>query len=65
MRPPVPGQNRFGGWLHGPRQTAKGFFYPQKIRGQWFLIDPEGALFFSRGINDISLNAFLPGRKRE
>ncbi|MDD3155588.1 MAG: hypothetical protein PHS41_12050 [Victivallaceae bacterium] len=45
--------NRFGGWANGPKVEAKGYFYPVKFEGKWYLADPEGCLFFSHGINTL------------
>ena len=42
-------RDRFGGWTKGPKQTATGRFYPKKIDGKWWLVDPEGNLFWSWG----------------
>ena len=47
--------NRFGGWEGGPRFEATGHFRVQKIDGKWWMIDPEGCLFWSHGI--IRVNA--------
>lgn len=41
--------NQYGGWATGPRQEAKGFFYVKKVNGKWWLVDPEGCLFWSYG----------------
>lgn len=49
------GWNRFGGWADGPRFEATGHFRVQKIDGRWWMIDPEGCLFWSHGI--IRVNA--------
>ncbi len=53
LRSPVPEWNRFGGWEAGPQLKATGFFRTEKYRGKWYLVDPDGRLFFSRGINSI------------
>ncbi len=42
-------RNKFGGWTKGPKQEATGRFYPKKIDGKWWLVDPEGCLFWSWG----------------
>ncbi len=42
-------RSKFGGWTKGPKQTATGRFYPKKIDGKWWLVDPEGYLFWSWG----------------
>ncbi len=41
--------NQWGGWKNGPKQKAAGFFYPAKVDGKWWLVDPEGCLFWSYG----------------
>jgi hypothetical protein len=41
--------NQFGGWASGPELEATGFFYAAKHDGKWWLVDPEGRLFFSYG----------------
>ncbi len=43
--------NRFGGWHEGPALAATGRFRVEKYRGKWWLVDPEGKLFFSHGID--------------
>lgn len=43
--------NRYGGWKDGPTLTATGFFRTEKYNGKWYLVDPEGKLFFSQGID--------------
>ncbi len=41
--------SRFGGWLEGPKREATGHFRTEKLDGKWWLVDPEGYLFFSVG----------------
>ena len=49
---PGPGQwNKFGGWTSGPQLQASGFFRVEKYRDKWWLVDPEGRLFWSHGID--------------
>ena len=43
--------NRFGGWANGPKLEATGNFRTAKHDGKWWLVDPEGRLFFSQGID--------------
>lgn len=45
------GWNRFGGWLEGPKLEETGFFRVQKYEGKWWLVDPDGRLFWSHGID--------------
>jgi hypothetical protein len=37
------------------RAKATGFFRTEKIQGRWWLVDPEGGLFLSAGINSVNL----------
>ncbi|MCX7801241.1 MAG: beta-galactosidase [Fimbriimonadales bacterium] len=48
-------RNRFGGWTGGPRLRATGRFRTEKVRGKWWLVDPEGRLFFSFGANCVGM----------
>lgn len=43
--------DKFGGWMAGPQLTVSGFFRVEKYRGKWWLVDPEGHLFWSHGID--------------
>ncbi|QDU89564.1 hypothetical protein Pla175_29560 [Pirellulimonas nuda] len=52
---PSPGDlNQYGGWLAGPQLDATGFFRVEKVADKWWLVDPEGRLFFSNGITGVS-----------
>ena len=41
--------DEYGGWQDGPTQEKTGFFYPKKVDGKWWLVDPAGKLFWSYG----------------
>ena len=43
--------DRFGGWAAGPQLEATGNFRTEKYDGKWFLVDPDGRLFWSTGID--------------
>ncbi len=58
-------RNRYGGWATGPRFEATGFFYPKKVQGTWWLIDPEGCLFWSHGIDCVHASTSTPISDRE
>lgn len=45
----MPDRSRFGGYKDGPRLEATGYFRTQKVDGKWWMVDPEGYLFFSHG----------------
>ena len=47
---PIPDVDQYGGWKGGPQLKATGFFRTEKVDGKWWLVDPEGHLFFSLGI---------------
>ncbi len=42
-------RNKFGGWASGPQLETKGNFRVTKYEGKWWLVDPEGKLFWSYG----------------
>jgi hypothetical protein len=48
------GWSQYGGWKHGPRLEPTGFFRRAQIDGRWWLVDPEGYLFFSSGVTTVS-----------
>ncbi|HAZ02599.1 MAG: hypothetical protein A2W90_16160 [Bacteroidetes bacterium GWF2_42_66] len=43
-------RNQYGGWKNGPKQKATGHFYISKIDGKWWMVDPEGCLYWSHGV---------------
>jgi len=43
--------DQYGGWKGGPQRAASGYFRAEKYRDKWWLIDPEGHLFWSHGID--------------
>ncbi|HTS18451.1 MAG TPA: beta-galactosidase [Verrucomicrobiae bacterium] len=45
--------DRYGGWKRGPLLLGTGYFRTAKYGGKWWLVDPEGRLFFSNGIDCI------------
>ena len=44
--------DKYGG-CSGKRYPASGFFYPKRIDGRWWLIDPEGHRFLHVGVNSV------------
>ncbi len=42
-------RSKFGGYKNGPKLEATGFFRTEKVDGKWWMVDPEGYLFFSHG----------------
>jgi hypothetical protein len=60
------GWNRYGGWATGPPLKATGHFRVDRYRGKWWLVDPEGSLFWSHGIDCVrSSNGYTPITDRE
>ncbi|HWD91927.1 MAG TPA: hypothetical protein VG938_06215 [Verrucomicrobiae bacterium] len=45
--------DQFGGWT-ARKEKATGFFYPARIDGRWWLVDPQGCLFLHKGIVAVS-----------
>lgn len=52
--------NRYGGWEGGPQLEKTGFFRAEKHEGKWWLIDPEGRLFWSHGVDCVRPGAETP-----
>ncbi len=52
--PMMVGRDRFGGWANGPKQRATGWFRTEKVDGKWWLVTPDGSLFFSTGIDCVT-----------
>ncbi|HEX7901429.1 MAG TPA: beta-agarase [Planctomycetota bacterium] len=58
------GWNRWGGWADGPALEATGFFRTAKREGKWWLVDPDGRLFFSHGIDCVATFGSTPVDER-
>jgi hypothetical protein len=50
QREPDFGFSRFGGWKER-KERATGFFHTAEVDGRWWLVDPEGYLFYSVGMD--------------
>ncbi len=56
-RPAMPtGWNRYGGWAEGPKLKATGHFRTEKHAGKWWLVDPDGRLFWSKGATGLGFS---------
>jgi hypothetical protein len=55
---------KFGGYL-GTKAKATGFFRTEKIDGKWWLVDPDGHLFFSAGSDCINSSDVTMTQGRE
>ena len=59
-------RSRYGGWFDGPKQEATGNFRVEKINGKWWMIDPDGYLYWSHGVVRVTPSTAmtpLDGRK--
>ncbi len=52
--------NQYGGWQAGPLLKATGRFRTEKHQGRWWLVDPEGRLFWSHGIDCVRMENVTP-----
>jgi len=52
--PAPPDRDRFGGWRAGPNQSPTGFFRTASLGGKWWLVDPDGSLFISLGVDVVT-----------
>ena len=62
---PIPEADKYGGWAGGPQLEATGFFRTEKVGGKWWLVDPDGRLFFSHGVDCVGVGASTGIRFRE
>jgi hypothetical protein len=58
-------RSQYGGWTGGPKLQATGFFRVEKHRGKWWLVDPEGWLFWSHGIDCVGMANTTPITDRD
>ena len=61
---PAVHSDKYGGWAEGPTLKATGWFRTEKVDGRWWLVTPEGKLFFSVGIDCMGPGeyTFIDGR---
>jgi len=64
-RPGPGGWDEYGGWASGPTLEATGFFRVEKVNGKWWLVDPNGKLFWSHGVDCVGATASTPIETRE
>ncbi len=62
---PIQDSDRFGGWSSGPKLRASGYFRTEKVGGKWWLVDPDGHLFFSLGVTCVYADNSTPITGRE
>jgi hypothetical protein len=63
--PEPAGRDRWGGWADGPQLASNGFFRVEKRDGKWWLVDPDGRLFWSHGVTCVRPSADTPITDRE
>lgn len=56
--------DKYGGAQDGPQLAATGFFRTQKVGSKWWLVDPDGHLFFSQGIDCVRMLDYTPVAER-
>lgn len=49
-------RSRFGGWKDGPMLEATGYFRVEKVDDKWWMVDPDGYLFFSHGPANVRMS---------
>ena len=57
--------DKYGGAAKGPQLQATGFFRTEKVGGKWWLVDPDGHLFWSHGIDCVRSLDATPIEERE
>ena len=60
----LPDRDALGAWTKEKEREATGWFRTENIDGKWWLISPDGRLFFSNGIDCVGLwqRTFIEGR---
>lgn len=58
------GWDKYGGWSAGPKLKSTGFFRTEKVDGKWWLVDPDGYLFWSHGIDCVRMLDATPVEER-
>jgi len=49
--PPPADRDRYQAWTGKPARNASGFFRLEKVDGVWWLVAPDGNLFYSQGLD--------------
>jgi len=65
--PSLADRDEYGGWAAGPQLPARRFFTTVERDGRWWLVDPRGHLFYSAGMDCISLKegpTLIEGREK-
>lgn len=64
-RPSLEDRDAYGGWKSGPQLKATGYFRTEKVDGRWWIVDPDGRIFFTLGCDVVNpaLSTFITGRE--
>jgi len=55
---PVPTErDSYGAWSTGPKLTTTGYFHTAQYNGKWWLVAPNGHLFFSSALDSVTPSA--------
>ena len=54
LRPSLPDRDEYGAWASGPKLESTGFFRAAKHEGKWWMVAPNGHLFFSTGLDCVT-----------
>lgn len=57
--------SRYGGFTDAPKRRATGYFRAERVDGRWWLVDPDGNLFFSTGMDCVQVGENTPVKGRE
>ena len=57
--------DKYGGFQDGPQLAATGDFRVEKNAGKWWLVDPDGHLFWSHGVTGVGVGSTSPVAGRE
>lgn len=63
--PRPPSWDKYGGFKDGPQLTASGNFRVEKYAGKWWLVDPDGRLFWSHGVTGVGVSSPAPVQGRQ
>ena len=57
--------DKYGGFKDGPQLAASGNFRVQKYADKWWLVDPDGRLFWSHGVTGVGVSSTTPVQGRQ
>ncbi|WP_298473415.1 beta-agarase [uncultured Maribacter sp.] len=60
-KPGPKNRGKYGGWTAGPKLKATGFFRTEKHNNKWWMVDPEGYLFWTAGVNCVASTSSSTG----